>query len=247
MKNTSALAFVLQAALAAFLGAVVATLVVTLVILPSSADRSSEARSAPVAGRAHSEAQLLARVEELQDANRSLRDRLTALEQRPEPAAREPVGDFVPRGDFAAFEQEVRAWMVGQPLAVKGALALADEPELREEVAVALKTIRKDEAVTSALKKNENEAARLEERVTRMSDWLTLDEYQAGELRTLMSTKDEQDRQLIRRWEDGVDDEVLGETKRANTLALHDELERVLSPDQFETFRSKFPRPRDRD
>ena len=58
-------------------------------------------------------------------------------------------------------------------------------------------------------------------------------------MRTALLNKFERESELIRRWEAGEDDEILGEQKASDRETLRVELSRFLSPEQLETYLSR--------
>lgn len=240
MKSTSPVVPLLAAAAIGALSAAVTTSLMSPGA-PRESEQASPAALVPEPSPEPSSVpELLDQIRGLRDANQELRQRLAALELRPAPETRSPAQDFVPREVFDAFKEEVEDWMVDRIVAAADSPEQAATPEFREQVAEALQSIRKNEAVVRVKKDQEHRAAELEERVTRVSEWLALDSFQTNEMRTILSEKDERDRLLIRMWEEGTDNEVLGDTKRANREEFQTALERVLAPQQLETFRSKY-------
>jgi hypothetical protein len=230
MKNTTAVVCLLAVTLGAVSAAVTTTLLVDTELEGGAG--SPLLGKAVVAAPAGTEA--LDQVRELREENRALRERLEALELRPAVPVRQPALGFAKQEDFDALRDELREWMA------KGGPAPDEESELRDLVGTALSSIRKEEAIANLRKAQEKKTAKLEERVTNLSAWLTLDEYQANEVRAILTDKDARDQELIRLWEEGTDDETLGEIKRTNNEALWVATERVLNPQQFETFAAKY-------
>jgi len=241
LRSSSPLLLLVQVVLAAVAGALAAGFLVMTLAERAPAEREP-APERQVSNDAPPDAWMQSTLEQLRDENRALRARLTALEQRPAPAAREPAGDFVSRAAFTAFEQEVRAWMVTEP-AIAAPLDLSEAPELHDEVAAALKTIRKDEAVEKAMKANDAQTEKLEERVGKVAEWLTLNTYQSDEVREILRAKDAREREIIESWKRGDDDEALARLKHENAVTLFGEFERVLGPDQLAKLEERFPRP----
>ncbi|MEZ5989054.1 MAG: hypothetical protein R3F30_08015 [Planctomycetota bacterium] len=132
---------------------------------------------------------------------------------------------------------------VGGPRTAAPGAASPEVTELRAQVAEALEDIRKQEAVQKVQADLSRRSAQIDERLAGMTKWLGLDGVQAARLRAILVTKDEQDRQLVKQWEDGVDPQVLGETKRTNHETWLISIEQLLTPDQLETFRTKFRPP----
>ncbi|MFQ5749786.1 MAG: hypothetical protein ACE5H3_10075 [Planctomycetota bacterium] len=60
---------------------------------------------------------------------------------------------------------------------------------------------------------------------------------------SILSAKDEHDQELIRMWEEGLDEKVLNDTKRSYRQEFQTALERVLTPGQLETYRAKGSEP----
>lgn len=163
---------------------------------------------------------------QLEDMRREideLRSRVARLEQRGEPH-RSPAGDWATRQELEELKK----------LEDKGAIERtpsADEFKLR--VAEAMSALEKDK-VQDRLEKA---AARLDERVAWLTDKLQLNGYQASEMRSILGTFDAQSAVLVQMWQDGVADEILGETKRSNEEEFEAGIQRVLSPEQVEAYR----------
>jgi len=234
MKSFSVVACVIAAVLGAASGGVTAALLI------GSSSPEGDSGAAAAVPEVDAGAEALALVEELRKENRELRDRLAIVEVRQQPAQRDPAGDFVLEEDFLAFSDEVREWMSGGSGAARSQPEGVVAPELKNQVADALQTLRKEEQVAKVKKTLDKEAANIEQRVTKMSEWLELDTYQQDDVRVILADKERRDRELVQMWEDGVDDEVLGETKRTNGQELFASLQRVLTPQQYETFTARY-------
>ena len=195
------------------------------------------ARSVSVSGAPVSE--LHRRVAELEDENRSLRDRLSLLEDMPVPEApaREPLSGFVTRSDFDAFRDEMEEALGRRSVRGEGP---SSSPQFKQEIATALTEIRHQEAVDKVRSKQEARLADLDEKLLpRVEEWLQLTPSQTHEMRTALLNKFERESELIRRWEAGEDDEILGEQKASDRETLRVELSRFLSPEQLETYLSR--------
>jgi hypothetical protein len=153
--------------------------------------------------------------------------RLNALELRAPVPGRVPVGDWVTREELDAVLAQIQP-----PGATRNGLK-QPAPEFKTQVAQALTAIRKDE-VQQAQKKV---AGNLDERIARLTERLGLSVYQASEMRTVLATRDERERAVIQMWQDGADNEVLGDAKRSNAQEFQTVLQRVLTPQQLQTFR----------
>jgi hypothetical protein len=234
MRSSSVVAVVVAAVLGAASGGVTATLLVR------SGPPDAESGGAAAPPRADAGAEALALVRELGEENRDLRDRVAMLELRQQPAQRDPAGDFVLEQDFLAFSDEVRAWMAGTAGSGEDRPQVPIAPELKSQVAAALQDIRKEEQVAKVRKNLDREAADIDQRVAKVSEWLELDTYQEDQVRVILADKARRDRELVQMWEDGVDDEVLGEAKRTNARELLASFQRILTPGQYETFEARF-------
>ena len=218
---------------AVLLGSASAGVTTYLLLVPGSA--SSREVAAPVLGTpgAGSDAELLERIEALAEENRALRRRVETLELRPALVPRAPVEGFVSEEAFEAFRKEFRASLAGRN-------GPSSEPEeLKGQVADALIEIRREEAVSAVRDYQEKRAARLEEDLTRLSDWLALEAYQVDEMRALLLAQYEREEEQRRLWEAGIDRESLAETKRSDGERFRSDLERTLTPEQLEPFWTK--------
>jgi hypothetical protein len=207
--------------------------VTTYLLGPGSAGSRSATQSTLRTPGAGSDAELLAlsaRVDALVEENEQLRMSLATLESRPTPVSRAPVDGFVTKSEFEAFEKEIRA-------ALSSRDALASEPEeLKEQVADLLIDLRKEEAIAKVRDYQEKRSARLDEDVAKLTEWLELNGYQANEMRTILASQYEREDDVRRLWEDGADDELLGERKRSGREQFHDDLAVTLTPGQLDTF-----------
>lgn len=183
-------------------------------------------------------AELLTRLDELAAANRELRARLDELEHRAAPLPRVPVADFASKEELEALRAEVRE-LVPELIQRTAASPGADVPEpasFEDRVAETLTAIRKQEKVTAVREKQEQRVARLDQDVARIDEWLQLDRRQTDELRTALLAQYERETELRRLWEEGVEDELLGERKRSDLESFRSDLEVFLTPAQLETF-----------
>lgn len=179
------------------------------------------------------------RVQELAEENRLLRERLSALEldQLPRAGVRAQAGsELVSKEEFEAFREEVREALQGK----RGVPSqLADNAEvLKDHVASALSDIRKQESVGKVRAWAEDRLERLDESMPKVETWLELTSDQSARMRTALLAQYDREAELIRRWEAGEDDEVLGEIKRTDRELHMTELSDFLSPTQLETYSS---------
>ncbi len=210
-----------------------------LVLGPDSAESGTRKGTREAGAPISSE--VLEQLQQLRDENQELRGRIAGLELRPLPEARAPVGDFVSRGEFEAFQEEMRAGLA-QPLASSPSPS-PPLPDLKVQVADALQEVRKEENIQRAKQAREKRAAMLEERLARIGEWLGLTDYQANEMRTILQARDRHERELIGMWEAGGDPEILGQMKRTYYGEYQTSVERLLTPEQLATYRKKNPGP----
>ncbi|MEM7205125.1 MAG: hypothetical protein AAF628_33030 [Planctomycetota bacterium] len=211
-----------------------ATAAFTTLLLVDSMRGTREAapagRTAP--GTPTLEARMSERLAALQRQLRELRQRLDMLESRPAPAPRRPVGELVSPTDLESFKEEVR-----QSLATSKT-GSAPPQLLKTQVAEALASIRKDEAVERVTKGAAKRREQLERRLDGMTQWLGLDARQIDQMRAVLTASDERDQDVIRMWRAGVDDEVLGQAKESNRQEFVDSVATVLTPAQLQAFQA---------
>ena len=107
---------------------------------------------------------------------------------------------------------------------------------MEEKIAVYLDKARMEEKVERAAGYRAKREANLERDVEKMTSWLDLTQNQADSLRSTLILQSEREAELLRLWEEGTDDQVLGEMKAADGQAFQDELSGFLSTDQLETY-----------
>lgn len=195
---------------------------------PSASDDGEGARQA-----AAPQVDLLGRLDALAVENRGLRSRLASLELRPA-ANRAPAAGFVPLGDFEAFQEEVRAALES------GGVALAQPERLGEEVAVALDTIRRDEAYARAVGDHEKSEANVTQRIRGWSNWLGLDQGQEELMVGILADQSSRNAEVLRAWEEGADTETI-EAMRTSVRRDHfRSIRAILSPEQSTMMSGKF-------
>jgi len=217
--------------LAIVLGSLSAVVTSLLVQRPSSA---REAAAPIVAPAASPESELSDRVRELGIENQELRERLAAVELQRASAPRAAVVEGVSQEDFEAFKQE----LLGRIAAAQS--TRTDAQGLEIQVADALQSIRKHETLEAIRKSQEKQARTLEDRLERLSRDLGLDNRQVSELRSIFTTQIERNQELTRLWEEGADSQALGEAKRSYAEEDRAAIERTLTPQQLEAYRSSW-------
>lgn len=179
---------------------------------------------------------LTARLEALVEENRALATRLDLLELQPASAARRPLaadpahgeGEFVTRAELDALREELASARAA------GGYEPGEPATFQDQVAVALDAIRKEQQVDKVRSSQEQWLEQLDERMPKLEQQLGLSATQSWQLRSVMLAKYDRDQELIRRWEAGVDPDVLGEEKAANTQSFQDDVSGFLSPQQQE-------------
>jgi len=228
MTKSTPLPFILTAIVA---GSVSALLTMGLISPPSPplpAVNSGTAQTSEVPDKT----KIIAAIASLTASHEVIRDRLTALEIKPAQEARTPLKGFVSKDDLEHLERSLEDLLSSN--------GLSKESDIKTHVADSLNQIRHEEKVAKAWKNHENWSGRIDERVTWVSNWLELDDYQDGELRTAILNKDERNEDVIRILADGGHDEAIAIAKQGNEAQFVEDLEQFLSETQLETWRSKF-------
>ena len=184
------------------------------------------------------------RLAALEDELRRLRARVESLESAPAPAQRAPVT----QGEVTLEDLEaLRAELLGQrggsertEPRPKRPPSPAELEEFRTHVAGALEDIRKREAV-SKLRTIEKRTERLDDVLPMYAKRLELDAEATTRLRSVLLRQYQREADIVRRWQDGEDDEVLGEMKRNDREVHQGELAEVLTPAQLELYRGWGP------
>ena len=86
---------------------------------------------------------------------------------------------------------------------------------------------------------HEKRAARLDQDVEKVSEWLQLNGYQTDQLRGILTSQYEREDEVRRLWEEGADDELLGDQKRSGGEQFRADLANVFTPEQLDTFWSR--------
>ena len=201
-----------------------------LVALSLGPRRDASADPAPATLPAESDRELVARIDALVNENLELRERLAVLETRPEPAARTAVGDYVELAEFEAFREQVLE-------ALAGVDSQALQPQtFDKKVADALTAIRKEEQFEKVRKSQEQRTKRLDDDVEKVTEWLELDTRQASRMRSALLAQYDREDEVRRLWEEGADDELLGDRKRESGELFRQDLDSFLSVEQSEQF-----------
>ena len=212
---------------AAIVGAVIGSLAFMLG-MNSATDDNSQPLPPPSANQATDLSELTTAIDSLRISNQLLRSRLLELENRPRAEVRTPANGFASMDDVASLERKLTESLSN----TQGTQSV----DFKEQVAESLTTIRHEEAVSKVRKGHQRSIENLEERVGKVSDWLELDSYQAGELRTSLIARDQGYSEVINLWESGADDEVIGLAKQTTSQAFWTQMEGVLSPEQYLTY-----------
>ncbi|MCP5020416.1 MAG: hypothetical protein GY930_01460 [bacterium] len=174
----------------------------------------------------------------LAEANSALSNRIAFLENQPSNAVRIPAEtDWVPREEFLALQEELRAATKSM---ASNRMAAGDptHPMFRDQVENVLGEIRKDALVNRSTVQQDKRTANLEPTLAKMQSRLGLNQSQVTEMRTALESKIAMDAELTQRWRDGESNEVLGQVKRDNRATHQAELERILTPSQLEQHRT---------
>jgi hypothetical protein len=162
---------------------------------------------------------LVAELQDLRDQNADLLERVRALES--------PLDTPRVAADtsFEEFKQEIRALVTNAPPSKQV------QPVLIADVENALSAIRKEE------KQDDWQ----EQRITKLTDMLSLTSNQADEMRTLHAERAVRNEEMKRVWQETGNRQVVGAMKTENAATYREGLERVLTPTQLETFDASRP------
>ena len=153
------------------------------------------------------------------------------VEARPIPQTHVLIGRaYRDAGEYDRARTELRAALTPREATAP------TSPRFKDQVAETLSAIRKEEAVEKVRKQQEQRSARLDDDIARLQEWLELSPYQSNEMRTALLTQYEREDELRERWEQGEDEEVLGQAKRTAGETFRRDIERFLSEEQVETF-----------
>jgi len=179
---------------------------------------------------------LEARLDELSQENRDLRDRLAMLESTSVIEERTPIADrFASQAEFEAFRDEVREALAAASSGAPLTSSLAS-PEFREQLTDTLGEIRQSEAEVAIQKKQDARIDGLDQRMPKLEEQLGLTADQSTRMRSALIAQIDRQAEMSRRWRAGEDSAVIGEIKRTDHQAHQDELASILTEQQLTTY-----------
>ena len=177
---------------------------------------------------------------DLQSENAALRARLDELERPAElapvtPPATEAVERSeavagVSRAEFEDLLERIEAFEA-RPLESPESLSAA-----KEDLKLALKEVRKEEAHDSVRQWETARRERLDDDVAKITERLALSPSQENEMRRALLAQYDRDQEVRQLWEQGVSDEILGETKQTNGETFATDLQGFLTEEQQTAF-----------
>ncbi len=176
-------------------------------------------------------AALRERVVSLEAQNRDLLDRLVALELRPLPEVSERAPAAVDSGIEDAVAVELRALLASMRDST-GQLP----PDLRTGVSDALQTIREEEERERERQREKAESERLDERLVELTEKLSLNQYQTGELRTILTDSNRKRGETFQKLRESGDWRNMGEPMRQLRDETNLALSNVLDPTQYDQY-----------
>jgi hypothetical protein len=156
-----------------------------------------------------------------------LEQRLATLELRPEPSLRVAAATEPQPASNEAVES------FASPSATVAAVA---DPVLEDHVEQALERIREEERFAREQEKEQKRVEQLENQLAKLETALGLGRDQVNDMRTLYEEQRQTKQDLQSMWEDGFDREALAQAKNDMATRRNSELERILTPQQLETF-----------
>lgn len=184
----------------------------------------------PRAGEDSGLLEAMGAIDDLLAESMQMHRRIEVLENTPEPIVRDPVDGYVSQQTFEAFQKEVRDTLARQ------SDARVEPEEFKGQIAGALIEIRRQEAFDKVREYQEKREDRLEEDIEKMADWLELGPHQVEGVRGALLAQYDREQEQRRLWEEGADEEVLGELKRTDGEAFDADLRGILTDEQRETF-----------
>jgi len=163
---------------------------------------------------------------DLREELAQLERRLAALELRPVPTARAVAATPETASRDSALTLE----------AATNSPAAASAPLLQEHVEHALERIREEERFAREQEKEQKRVELLENQLAKLETALGLGTDQVNDMRALYEEQRQAKLDMQAMWEDGFDRELVGQAKNDMATRYHAELERILSPQQLETF-----------
>ena len=171
----------------------------------------------------------------LREAVERLSARLDAYENMPAPLvtpARIPAGAHLDKGDLDELRAELMAELKG---AQKG--PAAGTPGLKQDVAIALDEVRRNERRAAREAKATAAAEVLEKQMPYLQEQLGLTTSQTDGLRTVLQDREARQQEMWRLWEEG-EREAVGAMKQQESEIFSGDLGAVLNEQQVEQFRS---------
>ena len=169
-----------------------------------------------------------ARSEDLTEESREANARLTSPGPLPADARRSPVTS---EGE----DSEASEGTFAEPGEPPKAATLEELLEFREYVRTTLSEIRKEEAADK-LRELKQQVAKLDETMPALEDWLELTPQQSDKMRSVLLTQWDREAEYLRLWEQGADEEILGELKVSDQKAHSNELAGFLTEEQVQTY-----------
>lgn len=214
---------------AALLAGAVSGALIASLLMPSDAD----ANGPLVVDSGASSAELLDRLDQLEQDNAAMRAALRGMEAVPPSstaqAQRTPEGGYLSQADLEAFRKEL--------LAELGPVESNAGPApvyLQDQVEVALESIREQERVDKRVADAKRTSAAV-------GKWLSLDEAQEVQFQTAWEQRAIREAEIEALQKSGT---ASGEDIRARRDAMNEALRqdalRILTPDQYTTFSMKF-------
>lgn len=143
-----------------------------------------------------------------------------------------------PDGSVSSAEVDDSGAARGGPGEPPQVATLAELQEFREYVAGTLSDIRTQEAA-GQFRSLEERAAKLDETMSTLEDWLELTPHQSDRMRTVLLSRIDRETEYLRLWEKAADQEILDELRVSDREALREELSGFLTAHQLHTYMSK--------
>ncbi len=140
-------------------------------------------------------------------------------------------------GSVSSAEVDDSGAARGGPGEPQKVATLAELQEFREYVAGTLSDIRTQEAA-GQFRSLEERAAKLDETMPTLENWLELTPLQSDRMRTVLLSRLDREREYLRLWEKGADQEILDELRVSDREALRAELSGFLTAHQLRTYLS---------
>tara|TARA_R110002072_G_scaffold80149_16_gene184406 strand:+ start:2252 stop:2953 length:702 start_codon:yes stop_codon:yes gene_type:complete len=184
-------------------------------------------------------AELEARLDELSEENRLLRDRLAMIESGAVQEERTPIAvRFASQAEFEMFRDEVRDALAG--MSSGGPLASSlKSPEFRDQLTDTLGEIRQTEAEVAIQQKRDARFDGLDTRMPKLEAQLGLTGEQSTLMRAALAAQIDRQAELSRRYTAGEDAAVLGELKLSDYNTHQEELAGFLTEEQLTTYRGQ--------